>query len=172
MKLCICIIQLFWGMSIILFWKSEDIDMDKNSIEMIELEIAILYKRASFKSNSGNLVRSAYLILHQIFTHGPSGVKVLANEFQVDISTISRQAAALEKKGYLYKIPNPDDGRAYSFQITDLGKKELNMYKEFRLAKLKELLSEWSEEEKEMFGKLLRKFNLIKKDLSDGQRFD
>ncbi len=136
--------------------------MDEHSLETIELELAILLRRVSLITTNikfGNLDRSAYLLLHQITSHGSSGVKALADESHLDISTVSRQAAALEQKGYVYRIPNPLDGRAYSFQITDLGTKEYNEHKQARLAKITDVLKNWSDEECEVFGQLLRKYN-------------
>lgn len=136
--------------------------MDEHSIDMIELELAILIRRTTSVTTNKNiwkLDRSAYLLLRRIASKGAVGVKVLASEFQLDVSTVSRQAAALEQKGYLYKIPDPIDGRAYSFQITELGKKELHDHMQSRLEKIAELLKDWPEEERQVFGQLLRKFN-------------
>jgi DNA-binding MarR family transcriptional regulator len=138
--------------------------MDENALETIELELAIFYRRitsitiATNKKNS-NLDRSAYLLLHHIAYHGSAGVKALADEFHLDISTLSRQSAALEQKGYVYRIPDPVDGRAFNLQITDLGTKELDENKHARLSKITELLENWSDEERELFGQLLKKFN-------------
>jgi DNA-binding MarR family transcriptional regulator len=137
-------------------------EMDEQPLETIELEMAILVRNLTSIASSkkiGTLDRSAYLLLHQISTHGSSGVKALADEFHLDISTVSRQAAALEQNGYVYRIPDPLDGRAFSLQITDLGKKELVECKQARLARVTEKLKDWSEEERQRFGQLLRKFN-------------
>ena len=136
--------------------------MDEHSLEMVELELAILIRRTTSISNNkklGNLDRSAYLILRRIKAKGAVGVKVLADEFKLDISTVSRQAAALEQKDYLYRIPDPLDGRAYSLQLTEQGEKELFDYKQARLERVAELLEDWSDEERELFGVLLEKFN-------------
>ncbi|MFP5113260.1 MarR family winged helix-turn-helix transcriptional regulator [Bacillaceae bacterium C204] len=136
--------------------------MDKYSLEMIELELAILIRRTtsnSINKKFGNLDRSAYLILRRIVEKGAVGVKVLAEEFQLDISTISRQAAALEHKGYLYRIPDPLDGRAYYLEITEQGTKELFDYKRARLERITELVEDWSDDDREQFAKLLKKFN-------------
>ncbi|NRD79233.1 MarR family transcriptional regulator [Bacillus sp. BRMEA1] len=136
--------------------------MCEKSIEMIELELAILIRRITHASNkkmNGHLDRSAYLLLHQIATFGAAGVKALSAQFQLDISTVSRQAAVLEQKGYLYKIPDPTDRRAYTFQITELGLKELNETKRLRMNLVGEITSNWSDEEREMLGRLLKKYN-------------
>lgn len=136
--------------------------MHGHSLELIELELAILIRRTtSISSNKklGNLDRSAYLILRRINEKGAVGVKVLADEFNLDVSTVSRQAAALEHKEYLYRIPDPLDGRAYSLQLTELGATELFDYQQARLKRVAELLEDWSDEERELFGVLLEKFN-------------
>jgi len=135
----------------------------QQSLDSLGLEMAILVRRlTSIASDKkmGNLDRSAYLLLHQICAYGCSGVKALADALHLDISTVSRQAAALEHKGYVYRIPDPQDGRAYSLHITDLGKQELVHYKQARSDRLKELLQDWTDEECQMFAELLRKFNL------------
>ncbi|MEO2075332.1 MAG: MarR family transcriptional regulator [Bacillus sp. (in: firmicutes)] len=136
--------------------------MYEQSLETIELELAILIRRSTSVSSNkklGNLDRSAYLLLRRIANRGAAGVKVLAGEFQLDISTISRQAAALEQKGYLYRIPDPLDGRAYSLQITEIGIRVYKEHKQARLERLEELINDWSQEEREIFGQLLKKFN-------------
>jgi DNA-binding MarR family transcriptional regulator len=136
--------------------------VEEQPLETIELEMAILVRYLTSIASSkkiGNLDRSAYLLLRQISAHGSSGVKALADEFHLDISTVSRQAAALEQKRYVYRIPDPLDGRAFSLQITELGAKELAECKQTRLARVTEKLNDWSEEERQGFGQLLRKFN-------------
>lgn len=136
--------------------------MDEHSLGILELQMAILHRRItsiSTDKNIGNLDRSAYLLLHQIDSHGSAGVKALADEFHLDISTVSRQAAALEQKGYVFRVPDPADGRAYSLRITELGQKELNETKHARMARIAGLLENWSDEERRLFGELLKKFN-------------
>ncbi|MCY9696896.1 MarR family transcriptional regulator, partial [Paenibacillus alginolyticus] len=116
--------------------------MTNHPAETIELELAILMRRlmaATTNMKVGNLDRAAYLLLHQISTHGSAGVKALAEEFHLDISTISRQSAALEQKGYVYRILDPQDGRAYSLQITERGAKELALNKQARFERVAEL---------------------------------
>ncbi|WP_040209654.1 MarR family winged helix-turn-helix transcriptional regulator [Neobacillus jeddahensis] len=136
--------------------------MQEKSLETIELELAILIRRTTSVTTNKkiwNLDRSAYLLLRRIAMKGAVGVKVLAEEFQLDISTVSRQAAVLEQKGYLFKIPDPVDGRAYSFQITEVGTKELNEHMQSRLERIAGLIQDWPDDECEVFGELLKKFN-------------
>lgn len=136
--------------------------MEQQSLENIEIELAVLLRRLALISTykkTGNLDRAAYLLLYRIISRGPTGVKVLADEFHLDISTISRQVTVLEQKGYVYRIPDTSDRRAYFLQITDLGRTEFNEYKHLRLTEIEKLLKDWSDEECKVFGQLLKKYN-------------
>lgn len=134
--------------------------MDKESLETIESEISVFIRRIVLsEKRDAKLERSAYVLLRQLSSLGPSGVKSLSESLHLDISTISRQAAALEQRQYIDKIPNPDDGRSYFYRITDSGKRELDESKQRRYDRLSELLKEWSPKEKQNFGHLLKKYN-------------
>lgn len=136
--------------------------MDEQSLEELEVELSILIRRVTHTSShkkTGSLDRSAYLLLHEIVTSGPAGVKALATEFQLDVSTVSRQAAALEQKGYLLRIPDETDGRAYTLQITETGLDEFQKEKKFRKSRVAEVTKVWTEEERATFAKLLKKYN-------------
>ncbi|MBV7274290.1 MarR family transcriptional regulator [Clostridiaceae bacterium UIB06] len=136
--------------------------MDQRSLENIEIELSILLKNLTLISTYkkfGNLDRSAYLLLYSIISCESTGVKSLAEELHLDISTISRQVRVLEEKGYLYRIPDKLDRRSYFLQATDLGLIEFNECKQLKLTKLEELLKNWSTEEYQVFGALLKKYN-------------
>ncbi|KZE69243.1 MarR family transcriptional regulator [Fictibacillus phosphorivorans] len=131
-------------------------------LEKIELEMAVLVRRVTSitsKNKIGNLDRSAYLLMHELSVEGPSGVKTLAENLQLDTSTVSRQAASLEKKGYVSKIPDPTDRRAYFLQLTESGTSDFNEYKKARLDRFEILTEDWTDEERKQFGNLLKKFN-------------
>jgi DNA-binding MarR family transcriptional regulator len=136
--------------------------MDEQSLEELEVELSILIRRVTHTSShkkTGSLDRSAYLLLHEIVTSGPAGVKALATEFQLDVSTVSRQAAALEQKGFLLRIPDETDGRAYTLQITETGLEEFQKEKKFRKSRVEEVTKSWTEADRETFAKLLKKYN-------------
>ncbi|MEF2967212.1 MarR family transcriptional regulator [Paenibacillus sp. M1] len=132
--------------------------MDNQVLDTIEVELAILWRRIANRKH-GNLDRSAYLLLHQIDAYGAAGVKALAEESHLDVSTVSRQAAALEHKGYVTRIPDPTDGRAYSLQITEQGKRELLISKQARADRIGYLIRDWTGEEKRIFAELLTRLN-------------
>lgn len=136
--------------------------MDQQALENIEIEMAVLLRYlasiATYKK-IGNLDRAAYLLLQKIISDGATGVKAMADEFHLDISTVSRQVRGLEEKGYISRIHDTSDRRAYFLEATDLGRKEYDDYKKQMLIKMSELLKNWSDEECKIFGLLLKKFN-------------
>ncbi|MDH2452920.1 MarR family transcriptional regulator [Priestia megaterium] len=136
---------------------------EKNSIELIEYELTTFIRRAVYLDNSenkiGNLERSAYLLLRQLDEFGPARVKELAEAFKLDISTLSRQAAALENKQLISRSSDPSDGRVSLIDITARGKRMLQSDKQMRLERYHSMLKKWSREEKELFGKLLMRMN-------------
>ncbi len=101
----------------------------QDPIELIEYELTTFIRRAVYLDNSdrkiGHLERAAYLLLRQLDEFGPARVKELAESFKLDISTLSRQAAALESKELIQRFSDPSDGRVSLFAITKLGKQRL-----------------------------------------------
>lgn len=72
----------------------------RQAIEVIENEVMDFIRRIiTSERRNGRLDRSAFVILRQLSTHGPAGVKTLADQLHLDMSTVSRQAAALVEKG-------------------------------------------------------------------------
>lgn len=131
-------------------------------MKTIELELAILIRRltsVSTDKRKTSLDRSGYLLLRRLSALGPAGVKVLADEFDLDISTVSRQARALEDKKYVKKVPDSQDGRSYFYQITESGHAELTANQMSRLDSITNLLSDWTDDDRENLGYLLKKFN-------------
>ncbi|MCA1060117.1 MarR family transcriptional regulator [Rossellomorea aquimaris] len=136
---------------------------EENSIERIEYELTTLIRKAVFRDQSerkiGILERSAYLLMRQLDEHGPSRLKELAEAFQLDISTLSRQAATLESKGLIQRFSDPSDGRVSVFDLTEVGKEKLVIDSRKRLEWYEDLLEGWSNEEKKVFGELLVRMN-------------
>lgn len=134
--------------------------MDTNQVAAIEYQIAIFLRRAILSSQrSSNLDRAAYLLLRQLEERGPLGVKDLALEFHLDVSTVSRQISSLEQRAWIERTPDPTDHRAASLTITPTGREVLKSEKERRQRLYEQLLHGWSSEELEIFSRLLARLN-------------
>lgn len=95
--------------------------MDDKNLDALNNEMMTLIRRSTLDKKHGGLDRSSYTLLNYLSTHPRTSVKVLAEEFGLDTSTISRQTAVLENKDYVVRIPDPQDGRSSYFKITDRG---------------------------------------------------
>jgi DNA-binding MarR family transcriptional regulator len=136
-----------------------DETVEEKDLELIDYELVVLIRRASLDKELGGLDRSTYTLLTQLSMNGPIGVKALANEFRLDISTISRQTSVLEAKGYVQRLPDPTDGRSSYFQVTEEGIRKVMEAKKARLARHAQLFKDWSDEERQKFGALLARLN-------------
>lgn len=136
--------------------------MNQQSLEGVELELALLIRRLTSMisyQKVGSLDRAAYLLLTQISLGGACSIKTLSHTFHLDISTVSRQVSSLEQKGYVRRVPDELDGRAFILSITELGEQLLADDKANRIAKLGQVLDNWTDAEMKQFGELLKKFN-------------
>jgi DNA-binding MarR family transcriptional regulator len=127
---------------------------------IIEHEISLLVRRAqSADLKTGKLDRSAYLLLGELDENGPRTISALAEKFQLDISTISRQTAALEAKELVERLTDPADARVSLLQITQLGHSLFHEVRQARLDRYAKLFKDWSPEELRQFGEFLMRLN-------------
>jgi DNA-binding MarR family transcriptional regulator len=61
--------------------------------------------------------------LQTLVDEGPMASNALAESLFLDKSTASRVASALERKGYLLRHPDPEDGRAVLLEVTEAGRR-------------------------------------------------
>ncbi|WP_411842549.1 MarR family winged helix-turn-helix transcriptional regulator [Salinicoccus sp. HZC-1] len=139
--------------------------VNDKSLEKLELEIAMMVRGLRNAATEGdetqNLRRASYFILLIISDKGPMSVKDMAKHLHLDISTISRQAADLLKKGLLEKKPSETDRRSYSYEITEKGWEILASNREGRQDRFQKMIDRWDEGEIEEFARLLRNFNSL-----------
>ncbi|MFB9329852.1 MarR family winged helix-turn-helix transcriptional regulator [Paenibacillus aurantiacus] len=137
--------------------------MNREDIERIELEIAVFVRRAEAARIAylkyKDFDRSTYLLLHRLDEKGAQGIKALADAFQLDLSTLSRQTASLEAKGFVERKSDVRDARINLLHITPYGRQQLYEVREARQELFGKLLGDWSDEERSMLGELLEKFN-------------
>ncbi|AZN38728.1 MarR family winged helix-turn-helix transcriptional regulator [Paenibacillus albus] len=137
--------------------------IDNNALQLLQQEMAIFIRRAEAARiaymSEHDCDRSTYLLLQHLKKNGPVGMKAMSTSLQLDISTASRQIAALEAKGFVERTSNPKDARASLLQLSESGSSFLLRAKEIRHQFFTHLLEDWSQEECEQFGQLLQKFN-------------
>lgn len=61
--------------------------------------------------------------LGELLSKGPLGLNALAGALALDKSTASRAVDSMEDKGYVKKLPDPEDARAIRIEVTARGRK-------------------------------------------------
>jgi DNA-binding MarR family transcriptional regulator len=105
------------------------------------------------------LERPAYILLNRIAVDGPFRLSALAVEVALDLSTVSRQVAALESAGLVGRYQDPSDKRASLVEVTDLGREVFAENRDRWLAIWEELLSDWTPEQRREFAALFTRLN-------------
>ena len=131
----------------------------------LELQLAMMARRLSkpvrLHGPSGFTVldRPAYQALWRICDEGPVRPTTLAGLLEVDLSVVSRQVRSLEDAGFVHRQTDPHDARAALVSATDAGRDAFERTKQQRTEVLDEVLAEWPEAEREVFVRLLTRFN-------------
>ena len=106
-----------------------------------------------------DLERAAYLLLGRIVADGPARVTALADDLALDLSTVSRQVATLEAAGLVGRTTEASDRRASVIAATDLGVAVFDRNRAVWLATLRDLLADWTDEERATFARLFARLN-------------
>lgn len=115
--------------------------------------------RYKHQVNGDRIDRMALMVLGTLSFCGPSRLTAIAERTGFDPSTVSRQVADLEKAGLLSREPDPDDRRAILLQATPDGQKLMMRLSKGRRTRIERLLTDWTDEEIEIFGRLLGRLN-------------
>ncbi len=101
----------------------------------------------------------AYMLLNRIGEQGPLRLSTLAASVYLDVSTISRQVQDLEQAGWVLRERDPLDRRASLLRLTERGQTVLAAGQEQRANSLRQLLSDWSEDQRQALAEQLGRFN-------------
>ncbi|MFG2037696.1 MarR family winged helix-turn-helix transcriptional regulator [Dactylosporangium sp. NPDC048998] len=105
------------------------------------------------------LERPAFVLLSRIAVDGPFRLSVLAADVSLDLSTVSRQVAALESAGLVRRLQDPSDKRASLVEATDLGREVFAENRDRWLAIWEELLAGWTPQQRQLFAELFTRLN-------------
>lgn len=91
--------------------------------------------------------------------HDRLRVSDLADLLRLDLSSVSRQVAALEREGWVERERDPADSRAQLLRVSDAGREVVQRVRADRAALLHELLPDWTDAQLRSFADLLRRFS-------------
>lgn len=97
-------------------------------------------------------------VLAQVERGGPARVSTIAEELRLDLSTVSRQAAALERAGFLARSRDPLDSRASLVDLTAEGRAAIDAVRSARVAAMARRLPDWDDRELAELAAVLARF--------------
>jgi DNA-binding MarR family transcriptional regulator len=130
----------------------------------IEQQLTMLFRRAQRVHIMGSyadieLDRSAYAILCRLDDEGPQRLGALATVFGLDPSTITRQVQSLERAGLAERSIDSRDRRVSVLSLNEQGRHAVDTTRKHRREQLREMLSDWPEDDVVKFSSLLERFN-------------
>ena len=136
----------------------------RNSIEGLDFELALLSRLEVLpgkdRAGRGLLDRSAYLLLSRLEVQQSMTLRELADAFNLDVSTINRQTAALFRLGLVERTPDPAGGIARKLRPTPDGLARLARDRAYFQGVLAEVIADWAEDDRRTFLRLLRRLNI------------
>ena len=109
-------------------------------------------------ASGGEIEAASYGIIFRLLSEGPMRSGALAELLYSDASTISRQVAALVKRGIIERRADPADGRASVLAVTDAGRELAASLRRRRNEMLDNVLADWNDAEREQLATVMRRF--------------
>ncbi|MEV6770424.1 MarR family winged helix-turn-helix transcriptional regulator [Nocardia sp. NPDC051030] len=142
----------------------EAVDIPEDVLDSIGFQVTRLTKLRDRTNaqiaavTNGEVEPGAFAILFHLIHCGPIRSGVLADGLYSDASTISRQVAALVKRGLIERRADPADGRVSVLAVTEAGMAAAAEIRVRRNESLRKILDGWTPSERETFAGLLHRF--------------
>ena len=139
--------------------------VDDATMQGLEHELGVLIRRIRrliaerARMVHPDLSPVAYSMLVALHDSGPRRASDLVDLFSIDKGAVSRQVQSLLELGLIERTPDPDDRRAATLVITELGEDRLERITRQRRAEVRGRLADWSPEEMQDFVSSLRRYN-------------
>jgi len=99
-----------------------------------------------------------FWLLKNIAANGSMRVTDIAQHANLDVSTVSRHVAQLDKTGLIERTPDPDDRRAQLVRMTECGQQKLTADLKARTTLLERSLETWSLEDLDQLDRAVNRF--------------
>ncbi|MEV5833847.1 MarR family transcriptional regulator [Nocardia sp. NPDC052112] len=142
---------------------SESGPEDAEALARLVFELTLLSRHfpASLLRRPGfQLDRSAYLILTRLEMAAPLSLRELSEAFQLDISTINRQVAAMLKQELVERVPDPDGGIARKIRASAKGLELVAADREQSHEGIGAVVADWTAADITQLSGLISRFNM------------
>jgi len=134
-----------------------------SSTAVIEHQLVMLARwlEAAQRKQSYPMDRASYLLLLRLERDGPQRVAALAASLGLDGSTVTRQLAALDSRGWVRRSADPLDARVTVVEATGAGLTAMDDVRRLRQGRVDELFGDWSAAEQAELGQVLGHLNEV-----------
>ena len=134
-----------------------------SSTAVIEHQLVMLARwlEAAQRKQSYPMDRASYLLLLRLERDGPQRVAALAASLGLDGSTVTRQLAALDSRGWVHRSADPLDARVTVVEATGAGLTAMDDVRRLRQGRVDELFGDWSAAEQAELGQVLGHLNEV-----------
>ncbi|HKS99726.1 MAG TPA: MarR family transcriptional regulator [Rugosimonospora sp.] len=101
--------------------------------------------------------RAAVPILRRLAESGPARPGDLAAWLAVEAPHVTRQVQRLESAGYVVRVPDPGDRRAYRVRLTGAGQEAIDRVLDAARQSIWDALGAWSPDEREQLATLFHR---------------
>lgn len=106
-------------------------------------------------------VTEVHMIESIMRREGCSTVSDIASDMDIAVPTATVAVKKLEKKGFVTKLPNSDDGRRFRISLTPLGERVGRAHGVFHRIMVRNISCEFSDGEKEILLSAFQKLNVF-----------
>jgi DNA-binding MarR family transcriptional regulator len=125
--------------------------------EAVMVAMVRVWKRLRHRVPGEEIDLTTMPLMKALHHNGPMRLSSLASALDLDASTVSRHAKALEDRGLIERAEDPDDGRASRVAISAHGVECLEKGADGRRAVIAKALDDWSPEDRETLRVLLHR---------------
>jgi DNA-binding MarR family transcriptional regulator len=135
---------------------------DPRTAQIIELQLARLVRGLEAvrrgRARVAAMDRAVYVLLDRLAA-GPRSASELQADLHLEQSTISRQIAALERRGLAGRVAHPGGGRAGRIALTEDGQQALDAERASRADRIDAVLHDWDEQDRRQLARLITRLN-------------
>ena len=134
-----------------------------SSTAVIEHQLVMLARwlEAAQRKQRYPMDRASYLLLLRLERDGPQRVAALAASLGLDGSTVTRQLAALDSRGWVHRSADPLDARVTVVEATGAGLTAVDDVRRLRQGRVDALFGDWSTAEQAELGRVLGHLNEV-----------
>jgi DNA-binding MarR family transcriptional regulator len=142
-----------------------DIDASVAEIEHAAFQLRRLWAKPQLlqrlrECEGRSIQLSNLMVIHAVARHGDDvTVGAVAEYLDIDPSTASRLVGHAIDAGFVSRHASPVDARRAQLQLTDAGRRVKERTDEFRRRFIATLVADWTDDERAIFARLLRRFS-------------